>query len=176
MKKILISAGHDDVSVGAAATHNGVLVKEADVMRDFRDIVAYYLDKKGVDFITDGQKGVNIPLKEVIKFVPKNGVSVEFHLNAGPTSATGVETLSSPDMYGLGSKLCEAVSARLGIRNRGAKPENSGQHKTLAFVQAGGLILELFFINNKSDLEKFNAVKWLLARDISEILVEEASK
>lgn len=172
MRRIYISAGHDDKDSGAVA--NGV--KEADVVRDFRDLVGYYLGKQGIDYIADGHKGVNIPLREAIKIVPKGGVSVEFHLNAATPAATGVETLSKPEHYELGKALCEAVSKRLGIRNRGAKPENSGQHKTLAFVQAGGLILELFFITNKDDLAKYEAVKWLLAKDIADILIKEASK
>lgn len=173
MKTIFISAGHDDKAPGAVG--NGTT--EAEVVRDFRDMVSFYLDKAGVSHIADGQRGVNIPLSESIKLIPKNGVSVEFHLNSSTTpSATGVETLSAPTHTELGKKLCEAVSSRLGIRNRGAKPENSGQHSRLAFVQGGGLILELFFLSNKEDFDKYNAVKWLLARDISELLSNEASK
>lgn len=173
MRQIFISAGHDDKDPGAVA--NGTT--EAAVVRDFRDLVSFYLDKAGVSHITDGQRGVNIPLRESVKLIHKGGVSVEFHLNSSEDStATGVETLSSPAHTELGKKLCEAVSSRLGIRNRGAKPENSGQHSRLAFVQGGGLILELFFLSNKSDLDKYNAVKWLLAKDISNILIVEANK
>lgn len=171
MRKIFISAGHSDTDPGAIA--NGV--READIAREFRDLVGFYLDKAGVDFIMDGQKGVNIPLKEAIKLVPEDGVSVEFHLNAAP-GATGVETLSAPKHFDLGNELCRTVSKRLGIRNRGAKPENSGQHKTLAFVQAGGLILELFFITNPNDLAAYNAVKWVLAQEVAQVLIKEASK
>lgn len=170
MKSIFISAGHDDKDSGAVANEH----KEADIVRDFRDLVGWYLDKAGASFVTDGQKGVNIPLREAVRIAAQHDICVEFHLNAGPASATGVETLSAEKDYALARKLCSAVSSRLGIRNRGAKPENSGQHKTLAFVQAGGIILELFFITNKDDLARYEAVKWLLAKDIADILIAEA--
>lgn len=172
MRKIFISAGHDNKDSGAVA--NGF--KEAEVVRDFRNLVGFYLDRQGVDYIADGYGDVNIPLKEVVKIIPKNAVAVEFHLNAATPAATGVETLSASKDYELGKKLCEAVSKRLNIRNRGAKPEDAGQHSRLAYVQAGGLILELFFITNKQDLANYQAVKWLLAREVADILVAEASK
>lgn len=171
MKSIFISAGHNDNDPGAVA--NGY--KEASVVCDFRDLVGWYLDKAGASFVTDGQKGVNIPLNEAVRIAKDHDICVEFHLNAASSSATGVETLSSEKDFPLANKLCNAVSSRLGIRNRGAKPENSGQHKTLAFVQAGGIILELFFITNKDDLARYEAVKWLLAKDIADILIQEAS-
>lgn len=168
---IFISAGHSSKDPGATA--NGFT--EAAIVTEFRDLVAFYLDQFDVPFIRDGKKGENLPLAEAVKMIPKKGVSVEFHLNAAASSASGVETLSAPKDYKLGAKLCDAISYRLGIKNRGAKPENSGQHSRLAFVQGGGLILELFFITNKTDLDSYQAVKWLLARDVAKIL-EEADK
>lgn len=172
MRHIFISAGHSDTEPGAVANE----VQENTVAEGFRDLVAFYLAREGVKFSMDGEKGENLPLSKAVKLIPKDSVAVEFHLNADPTSATGVETLSSPKDYALGNKLCQAVSARLGIRNRGAKPENSGQHKTLAFVQAGGLILELFFITNKGDRQAYEEVKWLLAKEVANVLIEEAGK
>lgn len=172
MRKIFISAGHSDTDPGAVA--NGV--READIAREFRDLVGFYLDKAGVDFIADGQKGVNIPLKEAVKLIPEGGVSVEFHLNAATPAATGVETLSKTKDFKFGNTLCDVVAKRLKIRNRGAKAEDSGQHSKLAFVQGGGLILELFFITNPSDLAAYNAVKWPLAQDIANVLIQEANK
>lgn len=172
MRKIFISSGHDNKDSGAV--YNGF--SESELVRDFRNLVGFYLDKQGVDFLSDGHGSVNLPLKEVVKMVPKDAVAVEFHLNAFTPSATGVETLSSPKDFELGRQLCEAVSKRLGIKNRGAKPENAGQHSRLAFVQAGGLILELFFLTNKQDLANYQAVKWLLARDVADILVKASLK
>lgn len=170
MKPIFISAGHSNKDPGAAA--NGLT--EARVVTEFRDLVAFYLDQAGVAYTRDGNKGDNLPLSEAVKLIPKGGIAVEFHLNAATPAATGVETLSAPKDFDLGGKLCSAISERLGIKNRGAKPEGSGQHSRLAFVQGGGIIVELFFITNKSDIAAYDGVKWLLAKDVANVLIEAA--
>lgn len=172
MKKLLISAGHSAIDPGASA--NGVT--EAYIVTEFRDLVAYYLDQFEVKYISDGAKGVNLPLKDAIKLVRQADVSVEFHLNAATPAATGVETLSAPQHYKLGAQLCDVISKEMGIKNRGAKPEGSGQHSRLAFVQAGGLILELFFITNPNDLKIYQERKWLIARAVAKVLAEESRR
>lgn len=170
MKTIFISAGHSSADPGAAA--NGTT--EAKVVLEFRDLVAFYLEKEGIVFGCDGEKGENLPLVEAAKRAKQYDIAVEFHLNAGPDTATGVETLSDPKNYPLASVLCETVASLLFIKNRGAKPENSGQHSRLAFVQSGGIILELFFITNKKDLEAYEDKKWLLAKLVASALIRHA--
>lgn len=173
MKKIFISAGHGGGDPGAAA--NGKT--EAAVVLEFRDIVAHYLGVAQVAFSTDGEKGENKPLRDAVKMFSKRDVAVEFHLNAAASPvATGVETLSAEKDKAFGADICRVVSSQLGIANRGAKGESSGQHSRLAFVQAGGVIVELFFITNKNDLAAYEAVKWVLAKEIAKALVKEASK
>lgn len=173
MKRIFISAGHGAGDPGAV----GFGYTEASVVLDFRDLVAHYLTVEDVPFAMDGPKGQNLALRESIRLIRPGDVAVEFHLNAsGAPTATGVETLGESKTRALGTNICEKVSARLGIRNRGAKDEASGQHARLAFVQAGGLIVELFFLSNREDLTAYNARKWLLARDIAGVLIQEAKK
>jgi N-acetylmuramoyl-L-alanine amidase len=72
--------------------------------------------------------------------------------------------------------LCKAVADALRITNRGAKPENSGQHTRLAFVRAGGIILELLFITNAGDLEAYDARKWLAASAVADVLAKASRK
>lgn len=173
MKPILISAGHSDTDPGACA--NGL--KESEVCLDFRDLVAHYLTDAGVAFTRDGAKGENLSLTQAVRMMPSRGLAVEFHLNAAESSlATGVETLSQPKDFEFGAKLCKVISERLMIRNRGAKHEDSGQHTRLAFVRAGGIIVELFFVTNKDDVAAYESCKWLLAKDVASALIEEASK
>lgn len=167
-KTIFISAGHSSSAPGAVA--NGLT--EAQVVLEFRDLVAFYLEQKGATFGRDGRKGENLPLNEAQAMAKKYDIAVEFHLNAGPITASGVETLSAPKHYAFGSKLCSVVEDVLGVPNRGAKPENSGQHSRLGFVQAGGIILELFFLTNKFDLQAYQDKKWLLAKAIANVLME----
>lgn len=173
MKLIFISAGHSKADPGAVG--NGL--READVVLEFRDLVADELAKAGVAFRRDGAKGENLTLTEAVRMVPDGGVAVEFHLNAfsAPT-ATGVETLSRDKNKALGTDLCAAVASVLGIKNRGAKGESSGQHSRLAFASAGGVILELFFVSNPSDVAAYKAKKLALAAAVAKVLVQHANK
>lgn len=169
MKKIVITAGHSMSDPGAT---NGMLT-EADVCTDFRNLVSFYLTRDGIEHCKDGSGGENLPLSSAIKLITAGSIAVEFHCNAfAKTTATGVETLSSEAGKALGAKLCDAVSVVLGIDNRGAKSEGSGQHSRLGFVRAGGIILELFFITNPADLRVYLDKKWLLAQAVAKVLKE----
>ena len=156
MKRIFLSAGHSDAGPGAVA--NGKT--EAAIAREFRDLVADALELEKIPYARDRSESVlNLPLKDAVKMIQAEDLAIEFHLNAASETATGVETLSAPKDYAFCTKLCEVIANRLHIRNRGAKPENSGQHSRLAFVQAGGIICELFFLTNKDDLARYEASK-----------------
>lgn len=172
MKRIFISAGHSDTDPGAVA--NGRT--ESAIVLEFRDLVAERLENTGVSFSRDSNaNGRNMPLRDAVKMINSGYLSVEFHLNAASSiSASGVETLSAPKDYVFCGELCAAISKCLGIKNRGAKPENSGQHSRLAFVQAGGIIVELFFITNANDLAAYDAAKHDLADVVSGILISGA--
>ncbi|SAI58889.1 N-acetylmuramoyl-L-alanine amidase LytC precursor [Bordetella ansorpii] len=171
MRTIIITAGHSNTDPGAVG--NGAT--EAAVVTEFRNLLAASLRARGVEPITDGQGAVNLPLRDAIRLITPGAVAVEFHCNAGPASATGVETLSQDRHMALGRALTGAVSAVLGIRDRGAKPEGSGQHQRLGFVQAGGIILELFFISNADDLARYQESKEALADRIADVLIAAAA-
>jgi N-acetylmuramoyl-L-alanine amidase len=166
---IYLSAGHSNADPGAAAFGR----READIAVEFRNMVAFYLRRAKVPHDVDGHGQANASLRDTVRVTTKrDGVELEFHCNAGPTQATGVETLSGPKDMALAGKICEAIAGALEIRNRGAKPENAGQHHRLAFVQAGGIIVELFFLTNPDDLAAYDAHKWLAARAVADILIE----
>ncbi|WP_447045346.1 N-acetylmuramoyl-L-alanine amidase [Vreelandella sp. H-I2] len=149
---LFISAGHSDKDPGAVA--NGYT--EANVVLDFRDRLATYLSDK-VFFSQDGKRGQNLPLTVAANEALMHDIAVEFHCNAfAKPTATGVETLSAKQHYPLGNALCIALSTALGIPNRGAKGEGSGQHSRLAFIRRGnGVIVELFFLTNPNDLKRY---------------------
>ena len=180
MKTIFLSAGHSNSDPGAVGMHpdatgRNVPTKEADVAAEIRNIVSYYLTQMGVVHEVDGKGTVNVPLAEAVKKARKHPIGIEFHLNAsGSALAAGVETLSGPDDMQLGRDLCACIAQILNTKNRGAKPENSGQHHRLAFVQAGGLILELFFVTNSTELATYQAKKWLVGRGVAEVLAKYA--
>lgn len=176
MKSVFVSAGHSNADPGATTKVNGpdgrtVIVREADIAAEFRNMVSYYLTEREVPHETDGKGTVNIPLRDAVAKARKHPLGVEFHCNAaGNPTATGVETLQASDDTILGAKICIAIAGALNIRNRGAKPENAGQHHRLAFVQAGGIIVELFFLSNPTDLAKYQARKWVAARAVADVL------
>ncbi len=170
-RTVMISAGHDERDPGAAA-HG---YTEAEVVLEFRDLVSDALVKLGIKHMTDGDPGENLPLREAVQIAKTQQIAVEFHCNAATPQATGTETLSQPHHYGLGQALCHATADALGIADRGAKPEDSGQHSRLAFgSDGGGLIHELFFITSKTDLAAYIAGKRGLAQEAARVIAEAA--
>lgn len=166
---MFLSAGHSNTDPGAVG--NGL--KEADVAVEIRNIVSFYLTRMGVKHELDGTGTANVPLSAAVKKARNHAVSVEFHCNASANAkATGCEVLCAKKDNARAAKICEAIARTLGIKNRGVKPENAGQHHRLAFVQAGGMIVELFFITNKDDVDRWNGSKWLLGKAIAEALAE----
>lgn len=185
MRSIYLAAGHSDTDPGAVirqqvgyeAYGEPVVLtrKEADIAVEFRNMVSFYLAREGVPHEMDGHGTQNLPLREAAQMAMLHPISVEFHTNAfHDPSATGVETLSAPEDMPLGGRICQAVAAALDIRNRGAKREGAGQHHRLAFVQAGGIVAELFFLTNPGDLGAYDARKWLAARDVAQVLAQES--
>lgn len=173
MKSIFLSAGHSDTDPGAVA--NGR--READIAVEFRNLVSFYLLRAGVPHELDGAGTENLPLREAVRKARRHPIGLEFHCNAAANpAATGVETLSGPEDFPLAADICKALAESLGIRNRGAKPENAGQHHRLAFVQAGGIIVELFFLTNAEDLAAYDARKWLAARAVADVLIAQATE
>lgn len=166
---MFISAGHSNTDPGAVAFGR----READIAVEVRNIVSFYLTRAGRPHMLDGKGTDNLPLAQTVKLSRKHNISVEFHCNASANAAaTGCEVLCAPKDNRIAAKLCEAISTSLNIRNRGVKPENAGQHHRLAFVQAGGMVVELFFITNPRDLAQYEARKWLMAKAIAEVLVD----
>lgn len=164
---MFLSAGHSTVDPGAV----GFKRLEADIAEEFRNVLSFCLTDIGVEHRVDGRGMENKPLREAIAEARKHKTALEFHCNASDKpSATGVEILCADKDKALAAKLCAAISSSLGIVNRGVKPENSGQHHRLGFVQAGGMIVELFFISNKNDLAKYDAFKWKAARAVAQVL------
>lgn len=168
-KTLFISAGHSNTDPGAVA--NGW--READIAVEFRNIVAFYLDRLGVTYDTDGKGTENLPLATAAAKAKKCDVAVEFHCNAAENKkATGVEALAGPKDMRVAASISAAIAKGLNLNDRGAKPEDAGQHSRLAFVRAGGIIVELFFLTNAADLNQYQQRKWLAAKAVAETLSE----
>lgn len=170
---VTITAGHSNTDSGAVNGSD----RESDIAQDMRNIVAYYLRAKGINIRTDGEGKGNAPLSQAVKLIVGSKIAVEFHCNAGPKTAKGVEALAQPKDKLISQKLCQAVSSVMSnpLRgDKGWKPENSGQHSRLAYVSNGGIILEMFFISNDAELEIWKQKKWLVGKAVAEVLAEYA--
>lgn len=175
MSVITVTAGHSNKDPGAV---NG-LFREADIAQEMRNMVALYLRQKDIAVKTDGEGKGNLPLPAAIKLISGSKAAVEFHCNAFPKpTAGGCEALSQPKDRALSQRLCKAVSDVMSIPTRGTdggwKNEGSGQHSRLGYVRNGGIILELFFISNPTELAVWQDKKWLVAKAVAEVLAEVA--
>lgn len=171
MKTFVITAGHSNTDPGAVAFGR----KEADIAVDMRNMVAHYLIAAGHTVITDGDARDNKSLNEAVKLIPKGVVAVEFHCNAATPAAKGVELLAATKHKAISKQIAKAIAGVLETSIRGEdgwKPENSGQHSRLAYVQGGGIICETFFITNATELAAWDAKKWLCAKAVAQALMD----
>ncbi|MFM5260497.1 N-acetylmuramoyl-L-alanine amidase [Aeromonas veronii] len=172
MRVFVVSAGHSDVDPGAVA--NGV--KEADIAEELRNIVASKLREAGHTVITDGDGDVNQPLSDAIKLINRGELAIEIHCNAASApTATGVESISLPKLKGLSQRISKAIAAVTKDKVRGDDgwiDQSKSARGRLGFVNAGGIIIELFFLTNQQALEQYNATKWLVASAIANELVK----
>lgn len=167
-----ITAGHSNTDPGAI---NGK-VKEADLVTNFRNAVSFYLREAGLQVKNDGTGSQNDPLSSAIKLIKGSSVAVEFHMNAAASKqANGVETIALPKDKKLAQDLSKAVADALGSRLRGDNgwiDQSKSARGRLAYVNAGGLIVELGFISNDAELAAFQARYWVAAKAVAKVLIE----
>ena len=168
---VAITAGHSNTNPGAV---NGN-VKEADLVVNFRNAVAFYLREAGIQYKTDGTGTKNDPLSAAVKLIKGSSVAVEFHMNAAASKqANGIETIALPKDKKLAQDLSKAVADALGSRLRGDNgwiDQSQSARGRLAFVSNGGLIVELGFISNPTELKTFNDKYWVAAKAVADVLI-----
>lgn len=167
---LAVCAGHSNKDPGAVA-HG---FTEEEIVREFRNAVCFCLDARGVVYDTDGVEGENQPLSEAVRLAKAHDVAVEFHCNAAASpGASGTEVYATGGNLRLADKLSKAIAQCLKITNRGAKLDSQSQHPRLAFCQAGGLVVELFFLTNRDDLNRFLDLRMAVADEVAKVLVNE---
>lgn len=169
---VTVTAGHSNKDPGAV---NGKF-KEAELVSQFRNAVAYYLREAGIQYKTDGVGILNQDLNAAIKLIKGSSVAVEFHMNAAtPKQANGVETIALPKDKKLAQDLSKAVADAFGSRLRGNNgwiDQSQSARGKLGFISSGGLIVELGFISNEEELFQFNARYWSAAKAVAMILIK----
>ena len=171
MTTFVVTAGHSNTDPGAVANGH----KESEIACDMRNMIVSKLRALGHNVFTDGDGKENQPLSKAIKLV-SNGMAIEIHCNAaGNPSATGVECISLPRHKELCQRLSNAIAATTKDNVRGDNgwiDQSKSARGKLGFVEAGGVIVELFFLSNKGDLEQYEKVNWQVAAAIVGELVK----
>ena len=169
---VTVTAGHSNKDPGAV---NGKF-KEAELVSQFRNAVAYYLREAGIQYKTDGVGILNQDLNAAIKLIKGSSVAVEFHMNAAASKqANGIETIALPKDKKLAQDLSKAVADAFGSRLRGDNgwiDQSQSARGKLGFISNGGLIIELGFISNEEELFQFNARYWSAAKAVAKVLIE----
>ncbi|OAL80366.1 N-acetylmuramoyl-L-alanine amidase [Acinetobacter terrae] len=169
---VTVTAGHSNKDPGAV---NGKF-KEAELVSQFRNAVAYYLREAGIPYKTDGVGTTNQNLNAAIKLIKGSSVAVEFHMNAAASKqANGIETIALPKDKKLAQELSKAIADTFGSRLRGDNgwiDQSQSARGKLGFISNGGLIVELGFISNEAELAQFNAKYWTAAKAVAMVLIK----
>lgn len=171
--KVLVSAGHTtNPKSDRGAAGNGYI--EGIEAVKLRDETARLLREAGVSVIEDGADGISEPLTKAVALARSVNIAIEYHFNASvnPT-ATGIEVLAKPNKKILAQQIAQAIQTATGVTLRGEqgyKSDSSGKHHRLAFCEAGGLIVEVCFISNKSDMQAYAANFKKICEGVAKIL------
>jgi N-acetylmuramoyl-L-alanine amidase len=173
MRKIItLTAGHSDTDPGACA--NGQT--EAALVEDMRNAVAAHLRDHGYEVRTDGSGAFNLPLGDAMRLIAGSAVAIELHLNAAESpQAGGVEVVSLPRDKYRAQRLAACIAGVMGNRLRGEQGwiDQSQTHRgRLGFVNAGGLIVETFFISNPQELERYQIQSEVLAHELAVCIMD----
>jgi N-acetylmuramoyl-L-alanine amidase len=174
---IFISAGHNPkgIKIDVGAVANGYT--EADLAINFRELVELELDKLSAQYVTDNN---NERLAQYLERIKTGNASVvlEFHFDASDNpKATGATSIIGVDADRLdiafAREIVNTTSTILGIKNRGVISEAQSHRGRLGLMRENGIVslLELCFITNKLDLERYFKNKFVLAREIAKIVV-----
>jgi N-acetylmuramoyl-L-alanine amidase len=178
--KIALTAGHSDIDPGAVNPR--LKLREEDLATELRDMIAFQLRQAGHEVLEDGPDGKNQSLSDAVKLAAQSDIAVEIHFNASDNpKASGVETISNnhPKNKRLAIDMSCMIAGALKSKLRGTAgwiPQEKSQHKRLAFVQAGGLIVEVAFISNDADMMFFLGRKSTVADAIVDAILHEINE
>lgn len=173
---VFISAGHNPNGLrpDPGAIANGY--HEANLASEFRNLVTEQLKKIGVSYVSDKDDERLGTYLERIK-TGSGSVVLEFHFDAASNaSASGTTALIEAESDRLdrafAKELSDLTSTILGIPNRGVKSETQSHRGRLALMREEGIIclLELGFITNINDLNKYNSNKHKLAVEMAKVI------
>lgn len=180
MRKIFLTAGHRGGTSGA--NYNGICEAEETIW--LRNEIADMLKHKGVEVEIDND---GASLSQVIATINSSckptDICVDLHFNAfANPSANGTEVIKPFNFNDTEIEIAEdllyATCMTLNTKNRGVRREGEGtRHSRLAMlsdVRCNSVLLEVCFISNVSDLNKYKERKDELVIILAEQLIRHA--
>ncbi len=175
---IFLSAGHHAKDPGAVS---GKYI-ERDLAIELRNLTEAYLKTLKADYILDKDPET---LSQYLSRIKPGSASVvvEIHWNSSASSSsTGTEVFVSNNANkiskDLASDIVIGLSSLMDIRNRGVKTERESARGSLAFLKKPGAncLIEICFINNSSDMKKYESAKCKIAEFLANTLVKYDAK
>ena len=182
MGRIFLSAGHFLSSSGSSGAPGAVALgtTEAIEVIKTRDLIEEIFDQRNIEFLSVPD---HIDLVPTINWINsrsiRGDVAVELHCNAFNGIARGTEAFyiagnsqRKADTQLLLKALRDQVPELI---NRGAKPDNAGQHSRLGFcrdVDIPSILVELCFIDNREDLDLLQNHRDRFARGLANGLID----
>ncbi len=178
MSKIAVYAGHGGDFAGAA--YNNYL--EKDVNLAVSNALTAILRAEGYEVINNRTTDVNRSIVNDARMANEQGVDavVELHMNANEGEPfTGTEAYYSVFDNGPGRRLAQAIVdniASLGFVNRGVKTRTNSAGQDyfgiIRLTNAPAVLVEMAFLNNPSDMERFDVdeVARAIANGIQEVI------
>jgi N-acetylmuramoyl-L-alanine amidase len=170
---ITVTAGHGGSDPGAV---NGPYT-ERELMTRLRDIVALKLREMGHQVRTDGKPGENLSLNQAIAQIAGSDIAIELHTNAAAAlTARGVEVVGLPQHRERSQRLAAAIARVMESPMRGDRgwiDQSRTARGRLGYVNAGGLVVEVFFLSNRAELDRYLSRVWLVASAIAEAINRE---
>lgn len=183
MRKVFLSAGHSPKEPGAAG--NGY--KEELLAIEFRDLLTTELKALGVNpVLDDNQNALSKTLAYFKNLTATDSICVDIHWNASDNPlATGTEVLVplqySSFEYNLATVLANEIKNSIGTKLRGTngvKTEADSHHGRLGWMRLTGenILIEMCFISNAQDMDKYQKNKNKLAKNLAVILKAYTTK
>lgn len=171
VKKFVISSGHGKIVRGASG-----YIDEVDearkVVNKVYEILTESYNGEGYKFHDDTSKTQTQNLATIVNYHNSKirDLDISVHFNSATPSATGTECLYY-DAKNLSSKMSKAMANSLNITDRGAKVRQ--ELYFLNSTKKTAILLEVCFVSNKSDANKYVLEFKNLCDSISLVIAEE---
>jgi N-acetylmuramoyl-L-alanine amidase len=180
-KRLVLVAGHTATAAdkGAQATHNGKVVHEGILMAEFQKMLSNRLTALGVSHICDTD---NMSTADFLTaYVPQAGdVVIDLHTNAfGDPRARGAEAFVKANASVVERNLAICLLQKLAnvgywLRTPAIKTEEQAARKRLGIMRlpVPVVLMELFFISNPADYERWQFNKAGIALAFADVLYD----